>query len=167
MSKVLILVEAERDENTPHPEVGPGDLPKGWQVLPVDSNLWLKPAERKKVQDLLQTAATIIKASMPVNPDYPGRHTKLARYGLRAGEEPPFRPFILWDKPTRQPKALCTDGPWGRYLIRREAPGARWFIVLLNGKRTSYGGDTMEQAKRSIESIITQHYPEYRTHGGS
>jgi hypothetical protein len=69
---------------------------------------------------------------------------------------------IKWNAPPHNPKARITDGPWGRYLVKRSAPHARWFIATLNGKNTAYGGDTLEQAMASIESVIRANYQGYQ-----
>jgi hypothetical protein len=61
LKKVLILVEAERFMNCPHPEVGRCDLPSGWEVLPVDSNLWLSAKQRKRVQLHLTKAKALME----------------------------------------------------------------------------------------------------------
>lgn len=61
--KVLILIEAERHENAPHPEVGMS-LPEGWTVLPVDSSLWLTSQGRKACQRRLWDVAQRVKKAM-------------------------------------------------------------------------------------------------------
>lgn len=60
-----------------------------------------------------------------------------------------------WDSPTHNPKKRILDVPGiGRYLVQRERPRAAWFVVLLNGKKTSYGGDTLEAAMKSVERVV-------------
>lgn len=71
--------------------------------------------------------------------------------------------IIRWEPPTYAPKSRIADGPWGRYLIERERPHARWFIAKLNGKRTSYGGETLEIAMASVERVIKSNHSEYHT----
>lgn len=70
--------------------------------------------------------------------------------------------IIRWDAPPHNPNERVTDGPWGRYLVRRERKGARYFVATLNGRRTSYGGVSREDATRAIESVIIANYPDYR-----
>lgn len=60
-----------------------------------------------------------------------------------------------WDSPPHHSKERCLDVPGlGRYLVRREAPRARTFIVLLNGKKTAYSGRTMEEAMAIVERAL-------------
>lgn len=73
-----------------------------------------------------------------------------------SGEESPSVMTLRWDKglgvPITQQTFTDVEGV-GRYLIRK-VKHQREYRVYLNGVRTSYVGDTMDQAKAMVESII-------------
>ncbi len=71
-------------------------------------------------------------------------------------------PIIRWEPPTYSPSSLVTDGPWGRFLIKRERKGARNFIVHKNGKPWPMRGDK-QSCRVAVEANIKIHFPSYES----
>lgn len=70
--------------------------------------------------------------------------------------------LIRWEPPAHKPNERITDGPWGRYLVRRNAPGERRFIALLNGTPTTFYGTTPIDCMVVVERAIMVNFPGFK-----
>jgi len=70
--------------------------------------------------------------------------------------------LIRWDAPPHRPNQRATDGPWGRYLVKRPESGERRFIALLNGKKTTISGKAPIDCMIVVERTIISNFPGYK-----
>lgn len=69
--------------------------------------------------------------------------------------------FFRWDVVTGRPLDRILDGPWGRYLIRKNGG---WHQILLNGTKLSDGRGSdpnFNGAYDWVEQAIQKTFPEY------
>jgi hypothetical protein len=63
---------------------------------------------------------------------------------------------LRWEREPYGGKAEFVDVPGtGRYLVKRIAPHQRMFRAWLNGKPTSFFGETMDHVKSSVQRSVT------------